>query len=187
MWRNEDHIFLCLYLKEEIAGRLRSISESLCEAFPGLFVAPPDTYGFPIAIYQFPFPIPVQGENYPDTLEKYLDRFNICDFWYPGNIRFHFHSLLISDHALQLCLCPAYASDQSRMSQITQELKEHYGWEPCTPVITFAQLNPDQFFPAAALEALEGILEKLDFEMTAELHGLALEVLYDDEPSDQGG
>ena len=186
MWRNENHFSIHLFLKQEDSRKLRNISDSLRDAFPDLFIAPPETYEYPIVIYNFPFPLPVQGENYPDTLERYLAEFNSCDLWHPGTIRLRPHSLLINEHCFQLYLTPAGASDQSKLTRITQELKDHYGCEPCTTTVTFAQLHPNKLFSADALETLENLLQALDFEMTAELRTLTLEILYDNSTAETG-
>lgn len=186
MWRTDNHFSVFLYPKQEDADRLRDLSQIIAYAFPDLFIVPPDTYHFPIAIYHFPFPLPVKGENYPDTIERYLAEFNSCDLWYPGKLRFRPHSLLINEHNFHLYLTPTAASDQKKLTHITQELKDHYGCEPCTPVTTFAQLDPNKLFPADALEKLEDLLQSLDFEITVELANLTLEIMYDNEAEDPG-
>lgn len=186
MWRTDDHFSIFLYPKQEDADRLRELSQIISHAFPGLFIAPPDTYRFPIAIYHFRFPLPVKGEKYVDTIGRYLAAFNGCDLWYPGNLRFRPHSLLINEHNFHLYLTPSAASDQTKLTRLTQELKDHYGCEPCSPVITFAQLNLNKLFPADALEKLEDLLQSLDFEITAELTNLTPEIMYDNKASDPG-
>ena len=184
MWHNENHFSIHLSLKPGDSRKLREVSESLGDAYPDLFIPPPDSYAFPVSIYHFPFPPSLRRKNDPDTIKRYLNQFTRCNFWHPGTIRFSLHSLLISELGLQLYLTPTAPSDQSMLTRIQQELQDHYGCEPCTPTVTIAQLNPRKLFPADAPETLETLLQKLDREMTAELRSLSLQIQFDNNHTD---